>query len=1052
MQERVAFGPFVVDVRAGVLRDREREVRLRPKTWRVLVHLAENGGRLVTKQDLLEAVWPDTVVTEEMVAKCVRELRRALGEKGRSARYLEVVHGRGFRLKVSAADRTRRSVSARVHAPGRLEAIAGTSPLVSRANELAQVAEALERARSGRIGMLAVSGEAGIGKTRLLAEAMALGARQGFAPLVGRCMVGEANPPFWPWVQIVRDALADDVLDSARFHPAAWADDLGELLPELRSDDATARPIIDSDQARFRLFDALVGFLRNAAAITPLLIALDDLHGADTASLALLEAVHREAPHAPILVLASLRPATETPNPRLHDLLAVLEREGICTSLRLDGLDAVGVGKLLESRTGSPIAADLAASIALRTGGNPYFCLELWTHMVERSSVALADAEWRGIGDTDGVPEGVAALIEKRLASLAEPTVRLLSSAAVCGLEFDFDLAAEVAAIDSTAAFDGLEEALRIGWIVDPRDESGRYRFIHGLAAEALYRRMSAARRRHMHWQVAQLLTPGGDAESDVDALAFHGVRGADNRTWRAAVAHAERAATHAAERYAYETAAAYLEDALDLAEKFAAAGEPDRSRQLELALSAGTAHTQAGNGSAARTRFRQASQIARELGATDAIAQAALGMATRWPFGDGEVVTLLEEALASVTDPDGELGIRLRARLAQALYFVDDTRDRREALCREALTRAQGRASPGLICTVLNDSLEALFHCDNVDEQRTLADRLFRTAHETPDQRALLQSHAWRTVLFMSAGELHDAEAEIATFRQVAEEVRQPEFLSIAHSFVASLAIARGRFTEAESHIHRATRLGERIHGYNAWLVRFVQLFTIRREQGRSHELAGDDVRFPESGDPAGDAFLRAAHWTLPFALVEQGDLAAARDAFDQRLGEFGELPPENSRNARLSALAALGHVAARLDDANAAAKLRPLIEPYADRWMVVGFGNVVLASMRSVLAAVAATLRDYDTATGCFERSIADHDRQQAVVAQARTLANYAAMLLDRAQGSDHERAAACIERGLQLADAHGLGSSGARLAELRRRVASGRSTNSATRRPVS
>lgn len=215
------------------------------------------------------------------------------------------------------------------------------------------------------------------------------------------------------------------------------------------------------------------------------------------------------------------------------------------------------------------------------------------------------------------------------------------------------------------------------------------------------------------------------------------------------------------------------------------------------------------------------------------------------------------------------------------------------------------------------------------------------------------------------------------------------------------------------------------------------MQLFTIRREQGLADEMRSDDdtVRPPGTDDAGFGFFARAAWWQVPFALSEQGRAQEARRSFAERMEKLDDLPPENARNSRVASLLSLVDVCAASGDAASAARLLPLVQPYAGQWVGIGFGGFCGASLHNAFGMLEGVLGNRAAAEAHFEAALAEHDREQAVMAQARTLHNYARLLLaSAAAGSDDvRRARSLVERGLDLARRHGLVASQRKLERL-------------------
>jgi len=401
-------------------------------------------------------------------------------------------------------------------------------PLVARADELAQLAEAAGQAR-GKPSLALISGDAGAGKTAL-AEAFA--AQLGWPTAWGDNP--EGAPPAWAWTRIL--------------------DTLG-LEPE-------PEPAADPAVARFHWHRAVGKALAGAA---PLLVVLDDLHWAGEETLALLASIVTDPVTAPLLVIATYR--TSEVEPRLADFLGRVARAEP-TRIYLGGLPASAVPELVRATTGQDIDATTASVIHRRSAGNPFFVREL---------ARLLHSE--GVTGLDAVPPGVRDLVRHRVARLPEDVRTVLRQASVLGTEIDLAVLGEL---------DALELAAARGLLVE--DAPGRFRFAHALVRDTVYEDMSRSRRAHWHAVLGERierLRP-----DDADALAHHFLLAGDARAVRYARAAAERAesrfAPHEAARLWRAALDAYdgadvrvrLDLLMGMVRALAVTGELDRARQ----------------------------------------------------------------------------------------------------------------------------------------------------------------------------------------------------------------------------------------------------------------------------------------------------------------------------------------------------------------------------------------------------------------------------------------------------------------------------------------
>lgn len=1030
-QTEIHFGPFRLDLTAQELwRDGQR-VALRPKTWVLLRYLAERPERLVTKDELLDGVWAGVAVYEEAVARAIRELRQALHAEAPGLRFIEVVYGRGYRFRLNPGESTSRTAPALAETLDRCLGVLGVTDdapsLSGRDAERARLRAALDGAGKGRARLIVLGGEAGIGKTRLIADLVGVALERGLTTLVGRCQEGASHPPFWPWSQILRSHFARHSGEATQ----GDATDLLPLLPELapRLASPAAANKADSSEARYRLFDAVLRTIRGLATRGQALVVIEDVHWIDADSLALLNLLVREVGDLPMLLVVSYRPIDGA---NVEPVFSALARESRLVRIDVPPLDRDTAHDLFTELGAAAVDEGLVRQLLVETSGNPYFCVELWRQLRDEQAVQLVDGSWRGSSKPQRIPDGIRTTLRRRLDRLTPNTLSLLRAAAVLGCEFDFGIVAAAGNLDADAALDALDEAIDSAILLEVSEAPSHYRFAHALLAETLYDDLSTVRRASLHWRIGEVLErianyAGEDLSSEIASHLSRGIlRGDPDKV----VEYAVRAAKLATAACAYEAATSHLEAAL---RAIATSPPPDTtSLRCRVLVELAESCDRAGDGTRSRQCFEEAAALARRLGDANALARAAFGLATRWTYADASVVALLEEALDVCGDTDPALRARLMARLAQSLYMLPDTRARRETLCSDALTLARKTTDAGLIGQVLNDSLEALFHCDNLDEQEAMASSLYGAAAASGDATLQLQAHAWRIEVSMCRGHLRAADEELATFLARATDVRQPRSVAMAHAFAAALATARGDFASAETHARAAATLGARLHEESAAWIAYAQLMTIRREQGLPFEVEGDQ-REIQPPDPGSTPFGRVARWLLPFNLAERGDYDAARSIFEILAGELHDLPGENSRNNRIAALASLAEVAGLFEDRATAMAVLPLLSRYSAHWVVMGFGVVVAASVHNSLGLLKGVLGETDAAARHFDQAIAEHKREGAVVVQARTLHNYARLLLRRDARGDRQRAQDFIDQGFSLAQRHHLAAAEAKLKRL-------------------
>ena len=319
------------------------------------------------------------------------------------------------------------------------EVSGGGETLLGREREMATLRAALASASRGRGRLVLLSGEAGIGKTRLAdtfaAEAGDLGVRVAW----GRCWEAGGAPVYWPWLQAVRSLIRDVHAADLRRLIGPDGAPIAQVLPEVRDvlPELPELPDDDSDRARFQLFDSFSRLLRNAAHDGPIVVILDDLHAADEPSLLLLRFVAMDLAETGVVVLAIYREGELAPTDPRIGLLTELAR--VSSGERLDplGLTVDEVGRYIEAEAGERPADGLAQAVHRETEGNPLFVGEIVRLLAEEGRL---DRPPEGSGQPFGLTEGVKAVIGRRLARLSDPCREILARASVIGVEIPIEL------------------------------------------------------------------------------------------------------------------------------------------------------------------------------------------------------------------------------------------------------------------------------------------------------------------------------------------------------------------------------------------------------------------------------------------------------------------------------------------------------------------------------------------------------------------------------------------------------------------------------------
>jgi DNA-binding SARP family transcriptional activator len=816
--------------------------------------------------------------------------------------------------------------------PKRGEALDGDAPgrrasglFVGRERELGEVIAAFDDARSGRGRLVLLTGEAGIGKSRLADELAGYAQARGANVLWGRCWEAGGAPAYWPWVQALRSYIRERDRDTLRRQLGAGTPDLAHLLPDLRErfPDVPELHDLESEGARFRLFDAVATFLRNASEETPLVLVLDDLHVADAPSLLMLQFVAGEIADARVTLLAIYRDPDPDRGEHEDARLPELAR---AASLRiaLGGLAEMDVASYVRSTSAVEPPTSVVEAIFRETEGNPLFVGEV---------VRLLAAE--GLLDRPrhpswhlNVPRGVRDVIGRRLRHVSPECIDVLTLASVLGREFGLDALERLSGRPAQELLDVLDQAVAARVVTDVPGTTGRLRFAHALIRDTLYDSLTRARRVALHRRAGEALEElyARNPEPHLTELAHHFTVAAPGGDASKAVDLAQRAGDHAAQLLAHEEAARLYELALS-----ALALDPAAEDALEcrLHLTLGDALARAGDLARAKDAFLRAAAMARSLGDAEALAAAALGYGGRivWARAgtDQLVVHLLEEALDALGDAVSPLRARLLARLGGALR---DERDpaRREAIGELAVSIARQSGDRSALAYALLGLSAACQASPDHARRLEVAAELAREARRLGDKEAQCDVHMAKSLVYFELGRLDIVREGTAAMTALAEELRQPSQLWVAAATRAMLALHEGRYTEAEELIPYALALGRPSQQTMAEVGYAFQLYTLRREQDRADETY--DLLARAASDVPARPVYRCA---LARLAVELERTAEARRLFEELAANDFEVVPRDQE--WLLAASVLTDVCKSLRDIPRAAVLYDAQLPYAGR-----------------------------------------------------------------------------------------------------------------------
>jgi DNA-binding CsgD family transcriptional regulator/tetratricopeptide (TPR) repeat protein len=899
-------------------------------------------------------------------------------------------------------------------------------PFVGRSRELATLRALLPGAagENGRVALLA--GEPGSGKSRLVRELAQEAAADDVLVLYGACDAF-VSTPYGPFVTALEHLERVTDADVLRSDLGPGGGELTRLLPDLpqRVGELPDPLPGDPDSERHRLHTAVADLLASVARRHPLLLAIEDVHWADGPTLSLLRHLARSAPDARMLLLATFRD-TEADMPReLSNALVDLRRVEDVVRVVLTGLNQDEVVEFVCRSAGGeldPTLRDLAPVMSELTAGNAFLMTELWRTLTETGAVEIVDGTGRLVRPLAELrsPESVRDVVSDRISRLDPTTAAMLETAAVAGSEFALDVVRRAVEVDERTLLAALDESVRSGMIEAVSATAPAYRFTHELVRRALYDRLTALRRAELHLRVGTALEdalPATHVRGLAD-VAYHLAEAGSLGDTERAIDYNLRAARAAMGALASEQAAAHLRTALAL-------GIKRPAERAEIQLELGAACHAAGSWADAIDAFTAAAEIARDTGDADMLARAAIGLEDAC-WGEGRAhrgaLELLEEASTALGEQESTLRVRLLSALVRVLAYRGD--HGRAAIVHEnamEMARRLGDRRGLAILLARAYSARGTRTLEEVLEMLTEARDL---QDELGDVGTRDEARGWRVAAWIALGELEAARRELAEFFVIADRTKELFFQFAAEHIASAIALCEGNLDEAEARAERSSDLEGHFSGRDTSGIYGIQMFSIRREQGRLGELA-PAIRILAHGD-AGAAWRPG----LAALLVELG-------MEDEARGELARVRAHGLEPFRealwVASLVYLTDACAAVGDKELAALLRPELEPHAGTIVVVGHGVACYGAADRYLGMLAATLGDWEVAETHFEAALDVNRRMGAPTWLAHTAYEYGRMLRARGRAEDASRAASLLSEAETLAKGIGMPTLLARIGEV-------------------
>ena len=526
VNRQIGFGPFRFDESNECLWRGLQSIPLRPKAFAVLKYLIGHKGVLVTKQQLLDDVWPETFVGEAVLKDCIRQLRQALHDDPKTPQFIETSHRRGYRFIAPLVEANSAQVVNDEFASVTTAALPRISPsgvpsvstkILGREIVLAQLQKCFEQALAGDTQIVFVTGEAGIGKTTLVEAFLEQNGANVFV-LRGQCLEqygsSEAYLPVIDALSQLRDERHSQVVEILRKYAPSWI----LQIPQLASDGELKTSEDTLGVTRDRMLREIASSLELVTETMPVILFLEDLHWSDYSTLDLVSYLAHRRQRARLLLIGTYRPfeviVTEHP---LRRMKQELQLHKLCQELPLEYLGVESVSDFLQlTFPGHQFPPALTLMIHQRTEGNPLFMVNVVEYLVKEKVIVEHDNTWRLQVDLSevelGVPENIRQMIEKHIERLEPSEQRILEGASIVGMDcsaiaISAGLAEDVVQVEEIC--DSLARKshfLLPAYLAELPDgtRTSRYRFIHALYLDVLYKRVALTRRRQIHGRIGE--------------------------------------------------------------------------------------------------------------------------------------------------------------------------------------------------------------------------------------------------------------------------------------------------------------------------------------------------------------------------------------------------------------------------------------------------------------------------------------------------------------------------------------------------------------------
>ncbi len=799
------------------------------------------------------------------------------------------------------------------------------------------------------------------------------------------------------------------------------------------STSAAALSIADTSLSneQSRIFEQVTTVLVSLSQQKPLILILEDLHWVDESSASLLFHLARRIEGSRIQIVGTYRPEEvavgrgEARHPMAQVVTELKRHYGEPLVALGDETEAEirqFIDLLIDSEA-NKLGDDFRSELHKRTNGHALFTAELLLEMQERGDLVQdEEGEWTEGPTLDWktLPARVEGVVEERISRLQSELQDILTIASVEGETFTAQVIGRLQEIAERRLLKQLTQELdrrhrlvseegskRVGDI-----RISKFRFRHHMFQRYLYDNLGESEREQLHEDVATVLEElyeGRRARVSVQ-LAHHYEHA---QMFEQAASYYLLASERASSVHAHNEALALAQRGLDSLNRLGdVSGQSDLLLELNLLL--GGAQHHVGQFAESMDTYQQTAEMAARLGAPEALARAALGYdEPRWRCNllETTAVQLLTQALELLDDGDSVLRVCLIAHLARASLGSTPAEDLMKMLD-DAIAMARRIGDPRALIESLRTRLSLDRDPARIAGRIRLIGEILETADRIDDKYLQMELHAFRAYDLVALGDTTGWICDLEALHRISSDISEPFYEYNHASMIAALPILAGRFDEAESLVMRAFETGQRLGADNNEGVMGIQMFTIRREQGRLAEIAPLVKHFVNEHGAG-------AAWRPGLALVyaDIGELENAKIEF-QRLAadRFSAIPRDSLWQTSLTYLS---EVCCDLDASEEAQILYGFLLPYQELAVVVGNASVCLGATSRFLGQLATSLGRWDDAERHFKHALQLNSRMSAPTWLAHTQFHYSQMLFQRGSPQDVEPANELMNSALRIAD---------------------------------